>query len=164
MPPSFPFPRIGVALAFVGGVTLLSCRDTSAPDPTRSGGRCPVTAAALSGFFGCVDVTGVILDAAGEPARFPEVEFVASSHATYPQLDSMVVASNGRFRARFVVGPLPGFEESDVVALDGWLRFRIPDLLSSYRPSGVVDSVAARLEFVRSSAMPRRYEMTLRMR
>jgi hypothetical protein len=162
MSPSFRSHFTSVALAL--GMTLVSCRDASAPDPTLVGGRCPVTAAALSGFFGCVDVTGVILDSLGAPAHFPEVEFVASSHATFPQLDSMVVAPTGRFRARFVVGPLPGFEESGSVSLDGWLRYRIPDLLSSYRPSGVVDSVEARLEFVRASAMPRRYEMTLRMR
>ena len=162
MSTSFRSPSIGVAFAL--GVTLASCADSSATDPTRTGGRCPVSAAALSGFFGCVDVTGVVLDSTGAPGRFIEVDFVASSHGTFPRLDSMVTAPSGRFRARFVVGPLPGLEESSAVSLDGWVRYRIPDPLSSYHPSGVVDSVEARLEFVRSTAMPRRYEMTLRMR
>ena len=162
MPTSFRSQGMGVALAL--SVTLVSCRDDSATDPTRAGGRCPVTPSSLSGFFGCVDVTGVVLDSTGAPAQFIEVDFVAASNATFPRLDSMVTAPSGRFRARFVVGPLPGLEESNAVSLDGWVRYRIPDPLSSYRPSGVVDSVEARLEFVRSSAMPRRYEMTLRMR
>ena len=152
-----------LACVLAAGVLLLACRNSTDPDALRLGDRCPVTVASLSGFFGCVEVEGMVLDSAGKPTRFPELEFAATSLGTFPRLDSMVVASDGRFRVRVVVGPLPGFEESDGVTLDGWLRFRIPDLLSSYYPSGVVDSVPARLEFVKSSRAPRRYEMTLRM-
>lgn len=148
--------------AAVTFASLASCHDAAGPDVTREGDPCPAHVSSLSGFFGCVDVVGRVVDASGKAVVPPDVQLLRPDHTQFEERVSMVLDEDGNFRARFVVGPLPSEgSERERLTLPVRLYYtRAQPPISSYAEP--YDSLALDATFVSPFATPYRYHVTLR--
>lgn len=160
--PLRPSTRALLARSLAGALVLVACRDPAGPDVSRSGDLCPVTPSSIAGFFGCVEITGQLLDAEGRPVGSPEIRMLRAGRDQFQDRQVLHTDSSGRFRVRFLAGPLPDLPDATVrvtLPVKVFYTRASPMHLSYHEP---YDSLALNATFVRSSERPYRYEVSLR--